>query len=96
METVPALHKNRRGPHSRVTATAVGYVLRWSGGSVYFAGDTDLFEGMAALAPVDVALLPIWGWGPTSTCPPAARSPGHDRGQAGDPAVAHDEEENHA
>ena len=32
---------------------------------MYFAGDTDLFEGMAALAPVDVALLPIWGWGPT-------------------------------
>ena len=33
--------------------------------SVYFAGDTDVFPGMAELAPVDVALLPIWGWGPT-------------------------------
>lgn len=22
-------------------------------------------DGMADLAPVDVALLPIWGWGPT-------------------------------
>jgi L-ascorbate metabolism protein UlaG (beta-lactamase superfamily) len=32
---------------------------------VYFAGDTDLFEGMGALAPVDLALVPIWGWGPT-------------------------------
>jgi L-ascorbate metabolism protein UlaG (beta-lactamase superfamily) len=30
---------------------------------VYFAGDTDLFPGMAELGPVDVALLPIWGWG---------------------------------
>ena len=33
---------------------------------VYFAGDTDLFPGLAVLAdPLDVALLPIWGWGPT-------------------------------
>jgi L-ascorbate metabolism protein UlaG (beta-lactamase superfamily) len=33
---------------------------------VYFAGDTDLFEGMAELGPdLDLALLPIWGWGPT-------------------------------
>ena len=32
---------------------------------MYFAGDTDLFEGMAALAGrVDLAALPIWGWGP--------------------------------
>jgi L-ascorbate metabolism protein UlaG (beta-lactamase superfamily) len=31
---------------------------------VYFAGDTDLFPGMADLAPdLDVALLPVWGWG---------------------------------
>ncbi|HEY5815141.1 MAG TPA: MBL fold metallo-hydrolase, partial [Solirubrobacterales bacterium] len=30
------------------------------------AGDTDLFEGMADLGPgLDLALLPIWGWGPT-------------------------------
>ena len=33
--------------------------------SVYFAGDTDLFDGMARLAGrVDVALLPVAGWGP--------------------------------
>lgn len=32
---------------------------------VYFAGDTDLFAEMAALAgAVDTALLPVWGWGP--------------------------------
>jgi L-ascorbate metabolism protein UlaG (beta-lactamase superfamily) len=31
---------------------------------VYFAGDTDLFEGMRDLAGnLDVALLPVWGWG---------------------------------
>ena len=32
---------------------------------VYFAGDTDLYPEMSALAgTVDVALLPVWGWGP--------------------------------
>ena len=31
---------------------------------VYFAGDTGLFAGMARLAPLDLALLPVWGWGP--------------------------------
>ena len=31
--------------------------------SVYFAGDTDLFAGMEALPRVDVALLPVAGWG---------------------------------
>jgi L-ascorbate metabolism protein UlaG (beta-lactamase superfamily) len=63
--TVPARHSDRRGPHSRVVAPAVGYVVRSSGRAVYFAGDTDLFPQMSALAPIDVALLPIWGWGPT-------------------------------
>ncbi len=33
---------------------------------IYFAGDTDLFPGMGDLGPgLDLALLPIWGWGPT-------------------------------
>ncbi len=32
--------------------------------SVYFAGDTDLFDGMRELGPLDLALVPIWGWGP--------------------------------
>jgi len=44
---------------------AVGFLL---GGSrrVYFAGDTDLFDGMEGLGDdLDLALLPIWGWGPT-------------------------------
>jgi L-ascorbate metabolism protein UlaG (beta-lactamase superfamily) len=33
---------------------------------VYFAGDTDYFPAMEELAPgLDLALLPIWGWGPS-------------------------------
>jgi L-ascorbate metabolism protein UlaG (beta-lactamase superfamily) len=41
----------------------VGYVIAGSR-SVYFAGDTDLFEEMGALGRIDVALLPVAGWGP--------------------------------
>jgi L-ascorbate metabolism protein UlaG (beta-lactamase superfamily) len=61
--TVPAVHSPGRGPHSRVRAPAVGYVLSAGHESVYFAGDTDLFDAMTELAAVDVALLPIGGWG---------------------------------
>ena len=43
---------------------ALGYVLEGSA-SAYFAGDTDLFDGMADIGPVDLALVPVWGWGPT-------------------------------
>ncbi len=65
IETVPAVHSSRRGPHSRVVANAVGYVLRTADAAVYFPGDTDLFDEMGSWAPIDVALLPIWGWGST-------------------------------
>jgi L-ascorbate metabolism protein UlaG (beta-lactamase superfamily) len=56
-------HGGRRlfAPHP----TPVGFHL---GGRrrVYFAGDTGYFDGMASLAPgLDLALLPVWGWGPT-------------------------------
>jgi L-ascorbate metabolism protein UlaG (beta-lactamase superfamily) len=48
------------------TGTApVGFVASASQ-AVYFAGDTDLFAGMSALAgSIDLALLPVSGWGPT-------------------------------
>ena len=41
----------------------VGYVIDGSR-TVYFAGDTDLFQEMGALGRIDVALLPVAGWGP--------------------------------
>lgn len=46
---------------------SLGFVVD---GDHYFAGDTDLFEGMADLAPLALALLPVWGWG-------TALGPGH-------------------
>jgi len=62
VRAVPAEHEASRGPFG-VSAAALGYVISGSR-SVYFAGDTDLFDGMVELAPLDVALVPIWGWGP--------------------------------
>jgi L-ascorbate metabolism protein UlaG (beta-lactamase superfamily) len=45
---------------------AVGFLLAGRRRRIYFAGDTDLFDGMAELeAELDLALLPIWGWGPS-------------------------------
>ena len=53
-------HDARRMPWA--PADGLGFVLE----GVYFAGDTDLFDGMAEIGArgIDVALLPIWGWGP--------------------------------
>jgi L-ascorbate metabolism protein UlaG (beta-lactamase superfamily) len=60
----PAVHDGRRYPLGP-EVEAVGFDLRTKGHRVYFAGDTDLFEGMEELAGgLDVALLPIGGWGP--------------------------------
>jgi L-ascorbate metabolism protein UlaG (beta-lactamase superfamily) len=76
---VPAEHEGRRSPlHSSVPA--LGFVVE-RGTRVYFAGDTDLFDGMAELAPLDVALLPIWGWG-------GSLGPGHLDPRAAARAVA--------
>ena len=58
----PARHDAARLPFG-ARAEPMGYVITGSR-SVYFAGDTDVFEGMAGLGPIDVALVPIWGWGP--------------------------------
>ena len=63
VEAFHAAHDGRRYPFGRPLG-ALGYVLEGPL-NVYFAGDTDLFPGMSALSGlVDVALLPIWGWGP--------------------------------
>jgi L-ascorbate metabolism protein UlaG (beta-lactamase superfamily) len=61
VDAVEADHDGRRRPGG-VSGPALGYVVRGSR-SVYFAGDTDLFAGMSAFAPLDVALLPVAGWG---------------------------------
>jgi L-ascorbate metabolism protein UlaG (beta-lactamase superfamily) len=67
-----AEHTGRRGLFG-TRAAALGYLISGSA-RVYFAGDTDLFEGMSSLAPdLDVALLPVAGWG--SRLPPGHLDP---------------------
>ena len=64
VRAVAARHRGFR-PFGRPVAGTLGYLLEGSR-SVYFAGDTGLFDEMTDLAgAVDVALLPVGGWGPT-------------------------------
>jgi L-ascorbate metabolism protein UlaG (beta-lactamase superfamily) len=60
---VRAVHDGYRDRHRGAQIQALGYLLRRGGRTVYFAGDTDLSRDMSELGQVDLALLPIWGWG---------------------------------
>jgi L-ascorbate metabolism protein UlaG (beta-lactamase superfamily) len=65
---VEAVHAEHHGfgPPVGGTDLAVGFLLHGSQRH-YFAGDTAYFPGMAGLAVgIDLALLPVWGWGPTA------------------------------
>jgi L-ascorbate metabolism protein UlaG (beta-lactamase superfamily) len=66
VRAVPARHDGRRRPGA-ARLDALGFVLEGGGRRIYFAGDTDLFSGMQTIgdAGLDLALLPVWGWGPT-------------------------------
>jgi L-ascorbate metabolism protein UlaG (beta-lactamase superfamily) len=89
VSAVEAHHDGRRRPGpGALRAETQGYVVSGRR-KVYFAGDTELFQGMSELAPrptddtparsptsdredrpevssqLDVALLPVAGWGPT-------------------------------
>lgn len=63
VEATFAAHDGSRPPYP-ARAPAVGYALLGSR-RVYFAGDTDLCESMWTLGDIDLALIPVWGWGPT-------------------------------
>ncbi len=56
-----AAHDGRRVPLGRAMP-ALGFVIEGRT-RLYFAGDTDVFPGMAELGAIDLALLPVWGWG---------------------------------
>lgn len=65
--TVRATEARHDGGRRRGAAEVepVGFLIERST-TIYFAGDTDLFDGMKDLSPgLDLALLPVWGWGPT-------------------------------
>lgn len=64
VEATTAAHEGRSVP-GRPEVDALGYIIH-SDRPTYFAGDTDLFPEMAAIGGrIDIALLPVWGYGPT-------------------------------
>jgi L-ascorbate metabolism protein UlaG (beta-lactamase superfamily) len=70
---VPAIHASRPMPHRPNAAN--GHLVRGPSGVAWLAGDTELYDEMSTLpemagAAIDVALVPIGGWGPRL-------SPGH-------------------
>jgi L-ascorbate metabolism protein UlaG (beta-lactamase superfamily) len=64
---VLVVHADHSGKRtlSRAHGPALGFVIEAGDRRVYFPGDTDLFDGMQSFGPLDLALLPIWGWGPS-------------------------------
>ncbi len=64
VRAVPAAHDGSRGPWSRLRSTALGFVIEGAG-RTWYGGDTGLFDGMSELGPLDLALIPVGGWGPT-------------------------------
>lgn len=65
LRAVAVEHDRRRAPWSRNAGAATGYLIG-DQLPVWFPGDTDLHDGLAALAgQVSLALLPVWGWGPS-------------------------------
>lgn len=64
VRATPAEHGGARTPFHQ-NGEAVGFMVEGPR-SVYFAGDTDLFEDLGEVARGSaLALLPIWGWGPS-------------------------------
>ncbi|GLW32501.1 MBL fold metallo-hydrolase [Actinoplanes regularis] len=64
VRAVAARHDGGRGPWSRERAVAIGFVVEGTS-RTWYAGDTGLFEQMHELGPLDLALIPVGGWGPT-------------------------------
>ena len=64
VRAVKAAHPGGRGAWSRMQAPALGFVVA-GGARTWYAGDTGLFDEMADLGPLDLALIPVGGWGPT-------------------------------
>ncbi len=66
VRAVHAVHDGRRHPGSRWSAPALGYVVEGSA-TTWFAGDTGPSETLGSdVGDVDVALVPVGGWGPVA------------------------------
>jgi L-ascorbate metabolism protein UlaG (beta-lactamase superfamily) len=66
VQALHAEHDDRRSPMSRYRAKPLSFLVTDSAdqSTLWFGGDTALHDGIAKAAPVDVALVPVAGWGP--------------------------------
>jgi len=64
VKAVEAAHDGGRGPWSRMRSVAMGFIVEGAS-RTWYGGDTGLFDGMSSLGPLDLALVPVGGWGPT-------------------------------
>ncbi|MDX6360303.1 MAG: hypothetical protein QOH37_3357 [Nocardioidaceae bacterium] len=62
---LPAEHDGRRSVLERPGASAIGFRLEHPTASVWYPGDTGPGLDVAGVAPVDLAVVPIGGWGPS-------------------------------
>ena len=65
IEALFASHDGRRHPLSRTDPPALGFRFASDAGSCWYPGDTELRDDLADIDPVDLALVPVGGWGPT-------------------------------
>lgn len=65
IDVVAAKHDDRRNGFSRRRALPVGYRVSDDLHACWYPGDTGLHDAMSQVRPVDLALVPIGGWGPT-------------------------------
>ena len=65
IRVLAATHDGGRGPHTRITGPPLGFRVDGGDRSFWFPGDTELRDDMSEVGHVDLALIPIGGWGPT-------------------------------
>lgn len=64
VEVLPAHHDGRRSVVETTPAPAVGFRFGDGASSCWYPGDTG-WQDFTGIAPVDLAAVPIGGWGPT-------------------------------
>ncbi|GAA4701661.1 MBL fold metallo-hydrolase [Nocardioides conyzicola] len=65
VRVLAATHDGGRGPHTRIAGPPLGFRVDAADRSAWFPGDTELREDMYDVGRVDLALVPVGGWGPT-------------------------------
>lgn len=65
VDVLPARHDGRRSILHRADIPSLGFRFSAGARSAWYPGDTGTFPELTALDPIDLALVPIGGWGPT-------------------------------